>query len=339
MKLIWKICLWIIGVIIGLGVVGVVAFQVSPYPNAWVIRQMFNKPVDIQDQTKYASAKEQRTLQKDLSYPSAYQNHTFDVYQPKQLEGKVPVLIWAHGGGFVGGDKSGVKEFATYVAADSKMIVIAMNYQVAPDLAYPGQVKQMGELIHYLQTSQNQAEYATHIDWDKVFVGGDSAGAQIAGQYAVIQTNNDYAKAHQFQQTLTKNQLRGFISYSGPVHLKQVKDKPATSRAMKWFVNSVGWSLVGTKQWQTTPELQAASLVDHLTGDFPPTYITDGNAFSFADEGLALQKRLNELHVPVTGLFYEETKKEITHEYQFNYKTKEAQQAYQETTAFIAQQR
>ena len=38
---------------------------------------------------------------------------------------------------------------------------------------------------------------------------------------------------------------------------------------MKFFVKTVAWSLLGTKDWQTSAELQEVSLVDKVTKEFP----------------------------------------------------------------------
>ncbi|MFD2728143.1 alpha/beta hydrolase [Enterococcus camelliae] len=332
MRLIWKIVLWVIGILIGLVLAGWVAFQVSPYPSALLIRQMFNQPVAITDQKKYKEAQDNVTVTKDLIYPSKYKSNQFDLYLPKLVTEKIPIIVWAHGGGFVGGDKSGMKEFATYLAADTQVAVVAMNYQVAPDLNYPGQLEQMGELVTYLKKATSQYP---QLDLQRVFVGGDSAGAQIAGQYALVQTNNAYAQQNHFTQTLDAKDLRGFLSYCGPVNLVQVLDKKSTNKLMNWFVQSVGWSLVGTKDWQNTPELRQASLVEHLTSAFPPAYITDGNAYSFSDEGQTMVKKLEQKQVAVTSLFFEDSSKEVSHEYQFHYNTKEAKLAYDQTKTFI----
>lgn len=332
MRLVWKILLWGLGIIIGLALAIWIAFQVSPYPSAWVIRQMFNQPVAITNQSKYKEVQDNVTVTKDLIYPSKYKSNQFDLYVPKLTTEKIPVVVWAHGGGFVGGDKSGMKEFATYLAADTQVAVVAMNYQVAPDLNYPGQLEQMGELVAYLKEATSQYP---QLDLTRVFVGGDSAGAQIAGQYALVQTNDTYAQKNNFTQTLDAEALRGFLSYCGPVNLVQVLEKKSTSKIMKWFVQSVGWSLVGTKNWQSTPELRQASLVEHVTSTFPPSYITDGNAYSFADEGQAMVKKLEQKQVAVSSLFFEDANKEVSHEYQFHYNTKEAKLAYTQTKAFI----
>lgn len=56
------------------------------------------------------------------------------------------------------------------------------------------------------------------------------------------------------------------------------------------------------KDWKTSEQLKEA-VADHVSKEFPPTYITDGNAYSFQEQGQALENRLTELKVPVQSLF------------------------------------
>lgn len=330
-KKLFKIALWLLAVIVtGIAVI-VIAFQVSPRPGAYLIGRMFNGPVKTTDTQTYNVAEKQVTLTSYLPYTFMHQKNTYDLYMPKNTDKPLPVLIWAHGGGFVGGDKSGMKEFATRIAADAHIAVVAMNYELAPNSHYPNQVEQIDELVKQLQKDSNSA-----LNLNALFFGGDSAGSQIALQYATVQTNPSYAKDIAMTPTVP-TAIKGVISYCGPVDLKQTAQQKSSSRAMQFFVKTVAWSLLGEKNWQTNPKLAQASLVNHVTKDFPPTYITDGNAYSFQEQGMALEKQLKNLSVPVTGLFYSNDKKEITHEYQFNYDTPEAKTCYDQTLSFLKQ--
>ena len=51
-----------------------------------------------------------------------------------------------------------------------------------------------------------------------LYVGGDSAGAQIAFQYVTVQTNPDYHIG--FSQAVPPQSIKGAISYCGPPDLK-----------------------------------------------------------------------------------------------------------------------
>lgn len=332
MKRLKKIILWLLGSILLIALLIFIAFQLSPRPGAFIIGHLFNGEIQITDKDYYDTARKEIALISDKKYQATFKENTYDIYYPKDTAKPVPVLIWAHGGGYVGGDKEGTKEFATRIAADAKIAVVSLNYEVAPSSQYPNQVLQLGQLVKDLQQEKHPM-----IDLSNIFFGGDSAGAQIALQYVATQTNPDYGKAVGIRQIVPKENIQGAISYCGPVDLKQMATQKTDSRFMKFFVKTVAWSLIGTKEWQKDQKLFQASVVEHVNADFPPTYITDGNAYSFEDQGISLENRLKTLKVPVTGLFYKDVKKEITHEYQFNYDTNEAKTCYQQTLDFLLQ--
>lgn len=327
-----RFILLLLGIIVVICLGVFLAFQLSPKPGAWVINQLFAGEVEIKDSASYDKALPNVQFQENQTYPSSRKKNTFDLYYPQTSKQAVPVVLWVHGGGYVGGDKSGMKEFATRLVADSSVAFISMNYELAPDAPYPSQLQQVNELVQFLL--EKKQAYPM-LDLSKLFIGGDSAGAQIALQYATVQTNANYAKELGMTAALPASHLKGTLSYCGPVDLKQMANQQSDNRFMKFFVKTVAWSLLGTKDWQTSAELQEVSLVDKVTKEFPPTYLTDGNSFSFQEQGLALVQRLKTLNVPVSALFFKDKKATITHEYQFDYQTKEAKQCYQETVQFV----
>src|SRR5699024_1232901 len=94
---------------------------------------------------------------------------------------------------------------------------------------------------------------------------------------------------------------------------------------MSFFTNTVARAFIGVRDWKDSEEIKQASVRRYLTTDFPATYITDGNTYSFQEQGMAFADTLSTLNVPVDTLFYDDLEKEITHEYQFNYALEEAQ--------------
>ncbi|MTD37552.1 alpha/beta hydrolase fold domain-containing protein [Erwinia sp. CPCC 100877] len=334
LKKLVKIFTWFISIIIVLLFLVFLAFQLSPKPGALIINRMFSGKVEIQDQEKYNTAAKTVATIKDVTYKSTFKRNQLDIYFPKDTSKRVPVLFWVHGGGYIGGDKAGLKEFVTYIADTNKVAVVAVNYEPAPSLHYPGQVEQLDDAYTFLNA---QKQKYPQLNFDNVLFGGDSAGSQIAAQYVAIQTNNAYAKEMKMKQTINKQNISGFISYCGPLDLQQVASLKSDNQFMKFFVKTVAWSLLGDKNWKDNPKLEQASIAQHLTSDFPPSYITDGNAYSFQDQGIAFVEKLQALNIPVDSLFYKGTAKEISHEYQFNYKTKEAQDCLQQTTNAISE--
>ncbi len=250
MKKILRFFMWVAIVLIGLLAAVFLAFQLSPRPGAFLIGHLFNQDVTIKDEAAYQKSLPNVTVKQDLTYQSDYQRSTFDLYYPKEAQGPVPVIFWVHGGGYVGGDKEGVKEFATYVVDETKAAVISINYEWAPSLHYPGQVKQVAQAVDSIKAD---AQAYPMLDFDQLFFGGDSAGAQIAGQYVVLQTNPAYAKEMSFDQDIPASALKGFISYCGPLDLKQIAGTSSDDRFMKFFVKTVAWSLLRKKYGKIVP--------------------------------------------------------------------------------------
>lgn len=329
-KILLRCVLWFLGLLVCITILTALAFYVSPKPGAMLVRHMFSGEVKITDKQSFENAKAKVEVSYNHHYDSRFKDNSYDLYLPKDTKESVPVLIWVHGGGYIGGDKSGMKEFATKLSSDAHVAIVSMNYERAPESQYPNQVIQVSELVKELKMGNS-----SKLKLSNIMFGGDSAGAQIALQYALTQTNQPYGDSLNVPHLLEKSAIKGTVSYCGPLNLEQIKETKSSSNFMKFFVRTVAWSELGIKNWKTSPQLKQASLVNHLTGDFPPTYITDGNAYSFQEQGLAFKAKLEQLSVPVEGLFFNQSKKEMTHEYQFDYSKPEAKDCYAETLAFI----
>lgn len=335
MKWFWKTILGLIAFVVICIISILIAFKVSVKPGVFIIQRMFDQPVVIMDEDHYEKAAPQVNKLENITYTSSYNENILDIYYPNEIDGARPILFWVHGGGYIGGNKEGVGEFSTYIAANNQIAVVAMNYEKAPNLQYPGQVKQLEEVYKYLH--EHQADFPM-LDFSNVLFGGDSAGAQIAAQYVALQTNEAYANEMEIEQIIPKEALRAFISYSGPLDLQQMAELQSDEKFMKFFMNTVARALIGTNDWKNSMEIRQASVKDYITEDFPPTYITDGNAFSFQNQGMAFEDKLKSFNIPVQSLFFNDVEKEIPHEYQFNYKLEEAKDSLQQTIDFINEQ-
>lgn len=99
---------------------------------------------------------------------------TLDFFVP-QGGGELPVLIYLHGGGWIGGDKSGIGPKALSMAA-SGMIVASVNYRLAPMSGPPNACDDIAAAVAYIR------ELAPQIgaDPDRLAIMGHSAGAHLA---------------------------------------------------------------------------------------------------------------------------------------------------------------
>ena len=126
---------------------------------------------------------------KDLRYGKDIKNHILDLYRPKEYSGKLPVLVSCHGGGFVYGDKE-LYSFYTMEFARVGFAVINFNYTLCPHMTFPRPIIETNGVMKWV--CKHADEY--DLDTDNVVMIGDSAGAQIASQYGVCYSNEEYAK-------------------------------------------------------------------------------------------------------------------------------------------------
>lgn len=118
---------------------------------------------------------------KDLTYGDGKQNN-FDLYLPsKKKNSETPLVIWIHGGGFVGGDKndaSSAKDAATrgYVSA-------SINYTTNSH-QHPSTIDQMyGEVKSSVRAVVNEARHHGY-PVNQMAIAGQSAGGTLAMMYA-----------------------------------------------------------------------------------------------------------------------------------------------------------
>lgn len=99
---------------------------------------------------------------------------SFDTYHIPGKD-KYPVLLYIHGGGFVAGDKNYRRGVSKWYATKG-IYVFNVNYGLCPKYKYPE------PLVHLVKAMNKIAETAAefHLDTDKFFVSGDSAGAYYA---------------------------------------------------------------------------------------------------------------------------------------------------------------
>lgn len=259
----------------------------------------------------------------DEEYTSTKKNNNFDVFIRHDLkeEEKLPTILWVHGGAFVAGDKSDVKDYM-YVLANEGYVVISMNYAKGYESKYPTPLIQINELYDYLKANSDNYKY---IDLDNLVIGGDSAGAFIVAQYALIQTNSDYSNLINIDAKIAKENIKGLLLFCGPYDFNLItnliksktttKTNFAANKLVSFLVKKVGEAYLGDKDWSTSGGYEELTLTNYITEDYPKTFITDGNTVSFEDHGRVLEEKLQEKNVNVQTVFYEAN---LFHEYQFN---------------------
>lgn len=147
-------------------------------------------------------------LTPDIPYiENGHKRHVLDIYSPESPAGRsLPVLFWIHGGGWQTGDKSDVALKPKALTARG-FVFVSTNYRLLPEV-------QMEELIGDVARSlgwvyRNIARYGG--DPRRIFVGGHSAGAQIA---ALLCIDDRYLK----KEGVPFNVLKGCVPVDGDTY-------------------------------------------------------------------------------------------------------------------------
>lgn len=303
----------------------------SPWPSALLVRYFFDKGGLETAQNLEAFVDEDAIVSRtDLSYDTADDDARFDLFAPAAGTDRVaggPTIVWVHVGGWVSGSKNDVANYLKILASRG-FTVVGLDYSIAPGATYPTPVKQVLTALEHLRA--NAQDYG--IDPDSLVLAGDSAGSQIASQVATILTSPDYAANTGIGATIPAQSLVGVILFCGAydIGLADVEG------AFGGFLETVLWSYSGTRDYMNMPGFEYASVANHVTDAFPPAFISAGNADALAPQSVKLAKRLTELGVPATELFFApDHEPALNHEYQFDLRLTGAQVALDESVAFL----
>ena len=191
----------------------------------------------------------------DISYgPYGKWNRT-DIYFPEGTVHPLPTIVSIHGGGYVYGTKEIYRRYGMDMAKRG-FAFVNFNYRLAPKWHFPTPLADVNAVMQWVQ--KNAARY--HLDPQRLFLVGDSAGAQIASQYAAIATNASYAAHFDFE--VPDITIKGLGLNCG------LYDAAALAAGKR---KSIAKDYLGTKIPDTDPRLQVLA---NITENYPAAHIT-----------------------------------------------------------------
>jgi acetyl esterase/lipase len=296
MMILKRIAYVLAGLVVAAGCVWV-AFVLSPWPSVLLIRHAFSTGATGNNVIPAELAPAGVTAIKDVSYgPRAAQ--LLDIYFPEDAAGrKLPTIVWVHGGGFIGGTRSEIAGYMEILAGHG-YAVVAIDYSLAPGARYPTPVIESNQALAFLAGQVGRYPF----DMDRLFLAGDSAGAQIAAQLAATISDQAYAADVGVAPAVQRSQLAGAILFCGIFDATRISMKGPFAN----FLRTVVWSYFGTKDIADNPLVGQFSVNRHVTPDFPPALISAGNADPLGPQSRALTDALKAQGVEVETLFFAE---------------------------------
>ena len=192
---------------------------------------------------------------RNVSYSSFGQSSMLDVYFPKGTTTPLPTIVSIHGGGYVYGTKEIYRRYGMDMARRG-FAFVNFNYRLAPKWKFPTPLYDTNSVMEWIV--KNAARY--NLDPSRIILVGDSAGAQLASQYAAIATNPEYA-AH-FDLKVPNIRIRALGLNCGMYNLGEFCGKKPTGIAKDYL---------GSKPDPADPRFQVAQ---SITAAYPPAFIT-----------------------------------------------------------------
>jgi acetyl esterase len=214
------------------------------------------------------------------------------IYRP--AAGELPVVVYAHGGGWALGDLETHDALCAHLAVGAGAVVIAVDYRQPPEHPFPAAVLDVLAVVSSIRDLASDLQ----VDAAHVAVAGDSAGGNLVAVAAQQVAAGTLVHQVLILPTLDTD-LDAWLSY------RLFADGGGMTRAdMEWYFEQY---TAGSGADLRDPRLAPYRFAD-LTG-LPPATILTAECDPLRDEGEAYAGRLREAGVPVTlrrfaGMFH-----------------------------------
>lgn len=147
-----------------------------------------------------------------FTFPNNVQK-TFDLIVPEGEALDIPLLIWIHGGGWMGGEKRIFNDFERFVFHG--YAVLSIDYRFIQDAPFPAQLEDCKTAVRWARA--NAKEYGYNAE--KVIVGGNSAGGHLAALLGLTNGEKQYDIG---QYSDYSSDVQAVVDLYGPADLRKL---------------------------------------------------------------------------------------------------------------------
>ncbi|KAH6967581.1 alpha/beta hydrolase fold-domain-containing protein [Ilyonectria sp. MPI-CAGE-AT-0026] len=217
------------------------------------------------------------------------------VYEPKGRADNLvqDVALFFHGGGWCIGDTDLEDDLVRFMAVESEMKFVSVDYRLAPENPWPAQLEDCSGAAKWAMQLLTRSNLQASGNSGRIFLVGTSAGAQLALSVAI--------KLSQAKSpvdgivALAPFAIRGedsvkYIGQDVNSHHENSDAPIITMEVLQMFLDAAGAPL-GDPSFSVL-------LSPHLS-DMPPTYVAACGADILRDHGLMIAETLRKHRVPV----------------------------------------
>ena len=254
----------------------------------------------------------------DIAYGNDPRWQILDVYRPKGRDGRLPVIVSVHGGGWVYGDKERYQYYCMSLAQRG-FAVVNFTYRLAPEHKYPAQMEDVNAAFRWVMV--HAGEYG--LDTGHLFAVGDSAGAHMLALYACACTNPEYAKTYPFR--IPEGLRFSAISLACGVYDAGPEGGSLNNELMADLMPGGG----------TREEMEWIKPINHLTPDFPPTFAFTATGDYLNAQTPLLVEALRQNDVPFNFRLFGDRNHRLGHVFHCDMRTEDSRQCNDEQCDFF----
>ena len=153
----------------------------------------------------------------NISYNNdTLKKHLLDIYLPADVKSKIPLIVFIHGGGWIGNDKyadMGYMPNTINAMIESGFAIASIDYRFAMDAVFPAILQDCNKAVSFLYDNADKYK----IDKSKIALMGFSAGGHLASLMGTSQ-NNKIGNLY-FPNTYRPFQYKAVVDFYGPTDL------------------------------------------------------------------------------------------------------------------------
>lgn len=210
---------------------------------------------------------------------------TMDIWLPEEGEGPFPLIIFVHGGGWVGGDKRENTQPGIFKVMSQGYALACINYRIAPNVVWPAPLEDVRCGIRYLRAHAEEYKLKA----DKIAGWGNSAGAHILNMVAAL-GGRPIMKGKEMGYPDVDDSIQCLVSLYGPSDMYQVdlcnrlrEEDVVNATGGTEVAGDMGEGMVfphnlimGFKNSRNPAAASFGGPINFVTADFPPAFFMHG---------------------------------------------------------------
>lgn len=211
------------------------------------------------------------------------------LYSPAP-NGSLPgLLVFFHGGGWVIGDLDSHDNVCRALTNRSSHKVLSIDYRLAPEAPFPAGLDDCASSTRWA----HEHAHELGIDPDRIAVGGDSAGANLAAAVCHIEPAPIMFQLLVYPVTDCRMNTDSYVENAEGYFL--------TASSMAWFIDHY---LSGDEGSVEDPRVSPLLASDDVLAASPPAMVITAGFDPLRDEGIAYADRMAELGVKVSHVHF-----------------------------------